>query len=403
MKAERRNKLETRQPPLEQPNHSFPSAIKSMSVETTKPTHYSFTKSLFQIFANEYILILSLIFGGCCSNVFALEILVSDAPKSGQLITLGQFIFVAIEGLFHHLQWPSATGYWWWPTFLPSLKPRTVPIQRWFLVVIVFYTVSALNNIALGFNISMPLHIIFRSGGLIVNMFMGWLLLSKKYSKGQVLAVILVTVGVIWATIASTKVESKSETDSSSAVALGITILSIAMVLSACLGLLQEVTYRKYGKAWREGLFYTHGLSLPIFLFFYKDIWTQLQIYNQSPLVSPLQLVEKIPFAGDIISASLANILTSIQIPKLWYYLIMDVLTQYVCISGVNRMTAVSSSLTLNLVLNLRKFTSLVISIVYFKNPFDIGAFFGSVLVFIGTVMYTQSASWPPAPTKKSQ
>lgn len=29
------------------------------------------------------------------------------------------------------------------------------------------------------------------------------------------------------------------------------------MVLSAGLGLLQEITYRKYGKAWREGLFYT--------------------------------------------------------------------------------------------------------------------------------------------------
>lgn len=100
---------------------------------------------------------------------------------SGQLITLGQFVFVAIEGLFHHVQWPSARGCWWWPTFLPSLKPRAVPIQRWFILVVVFYIVSALNNIALGFSISMPLHIIFRSGGLIVNMFMGWLLLSKRY------------------------------------------------------------------------------------------------------------------------------------------------------------------------------------------------------------------------------
>jgi UDP-xylose/UDP-N-acetylglucosamine transporter B4 len=93
-------------------------------------------------------------------------------------------VFVAIEGLFHHVQWPSAPGYWWWPTFLPSLKPRAVPIQRWFILVVVFYIVSALNNIALGFNISMPLHIIFRSGGLIVNMFMGWLLLSKRYVIG---------------------------------------------------------------------------------------------------------------------------------------------------------------------------------------------------------------------------
>lgn len=150
----------------------------------------------------------------------------------GQLITLGQFVFVAAEGLFHHVQWPSAPGCWWWPTFLPSLKPRAVPIQRWFILVVIFYIVSALNNIALGYNISMPLHIIFRSGGLIVNMFLGWLLLSKRYvtalprleivssvplftyeyfrySAGQVMAVVLVTVGVVWATIASTKSDSK--------------------------------------------------------------------------------------------------------------------------------------------------------------------------------------------------
>lgn len=29
------------------------------------------------------------------------------------------------------------------------------------------------------------------------------------------------------------------------------------MVLSAGMGLYQEVTYKKYGKQWREGLFYT--------------------------------------------------------------------------------------------------------------------------------------------------
>lgn len=42
---------------------------------------------------------------------------------------------------------------------------------------------------------------------------------------------------------------------------IGITLLVIAMVLSAGLGLLQEVTYRKYGKQWREGLFYTVRLE----------------------------------------------------------------------------------------------------------------------------------------------
>ncbi|KAM3588331.1 golgi uridine diphosphate-N-acetylglucosamine transporter [Umbelopsis sp. WA50703] len=364
-----------------------------MSAQNATDTRHSFVKSLLQLFANEYILILSLIFGGCCSNVFALEILVNDAPKSGQLITLGQFLFVAMEGLLYHVQWPSPAGTWW-PTFLPSLKPRAVPIQRWVILVVVFYLVSALNNIALGFNISMPLHIIFRSGGLIVNMIMGWLLLNKRYSMGQITAVVLVTIGVVWATIASTSVDNKKESASSgNNFALGIVILSVAMVLSACLGLLQEVTYRKYGKCWREGLFYTHCLSLPIFLFFYKDLLAQLDIYNRSPLVSPLQAFDHLPIAATTLSAFPFNIISTFKIPKLWYYLIMDVLTQYVCISGVNRMTAVSSSLTLNLVLNLRKFTSLVISIVYFNNPFAVGAAYGSVLVFIGTILYTQSPS----------
>jgi UDP-xylose/UDP-N-acetylglucosamine transporter B4 len=40
--------------------------------------------------------------------------------------------------------------------------------------------VSSLNNIALGYNISMPLHIIFRSGGLIANMIMGAIILKKR-------------------------------------------------------------------------------------------------------------------------------------------------------------------------------------------------------------------------------
>lgn len=39
---------------------------------------------------------------------------------------------------------------------------------------------------------------------------------------------------------------------------LGITLLMVAMVLSAAMGLFQEDTYKKYGKNnWREGLFYS--------------------------------------------------------------------------------------------------------------------------------------------------
>ncbi|MBM6384131.1 MAG: hypothetical protein JSY10_09060 [Paenibacillus sp.] len=54
-------------------------------------------------------------------------------------------------------------------------------------------------------------------------------------------------------------------------------------------------------------------------------------------------------------------------------------------------MTSVATSLTLNLVLNLRKFTSLIFSILYFSNDFGFGAKMGSALVFFGTLIYSRA------------
>jgi UDP-xylose/UDP-N-acetylglucosamine transporter B4 len=87
------------------------------------------------------------------------------------LITFAQFAFVALDGLRHHATWGK---------YGPKLKPSVVPLSNWILLVIIFFLVSSLNNIALGYNISMPLHIIFRSGGLIANMIMGALILKKR-------------------------------------------------------------------------------------------------------------------------------------------------------------------------------------------------------------------------------
>lgn len=69
-------------------------------------------------------------------------------------------------------------------------------------------------------------------------------------------------------------------------------------------------------------------------------------------------------------------------------------------------MTAAASSLTLNLVLNLRKFTSLIISIIYFDNEFGMGAKIGTGLVIAGTIVYSyagvkQGTNNSKAPAKR--
>ena len=73
----------------------------------------------------------------------------------------------------------------------------------------------------------------------------------------------------------------------------------------------------------------------------------------------------------------------------MWFYLILNTLTQYVCISSVFVLTTECTSLTVTLVTTLRKFVSLIISITYFGNKFTLWHWAGTALVFLGTFLFT--------------
>lgn len=65
-------------------------------------------------------------------------------------------------------------------------------------------------------------------------------------------------------------------------------------------------------------------------------------------------------------------------------------LSRYVCIRGVFILTTECPSLTVTLVVTLRKFLSLIFSILYFNNPFTFWHWIGTLLVFMGTLLYTE-------------
>ncbi|KAK9729381.1 golgi uridine diphosphate-N- acetylglucosamine transporter [Basidiobolus ranarum] len=337
----------------------------------------------FQISLTDWLTIAALIFGGCCSNVFTLEVLIGGAKKSGNLVTCAQFLFVSFDGLTQHLYFPKET-------YLPRLKERKVPVISWLIMVVLFFSLSVMNNLALGYHISVPLHIIFRSAGLMFNMILGWLILNKRYSMKQVVAVILVSIGVTAATLSSADTTQNASHDhmNYSDWIIGVTLLLIAIILSSLLGLYQEVVYKKYGNQWRESLFYTHFLSLPFFAFFYQDILEQLQLYFASEPMKLSQIFEGLPLYGIA-----QSILGDLACPKLVLFLIFNILTQYVCISGVHRLTGMATSLTLNLVLTLRKLVSLVISVWYFNNDLSFEAMVGCSMVFLGTVLYSMGSN----------
>lgn len=66
----------------------------------------------------------------------------------------------------------------------------------------------------------------------------------------------------------------------------------------------------------------------------------------------------------------------------------MNALTQYLCIRGVHYLSAKSSSLTVTIVLNIRKLLSLVLSIYLFGNDLALGVLVGGFLVFSGGALY---------------
>jgi solute carrier family 35 (UDP-xylose/UDP-N-acetylglucosamine transporter), member B4 len=169
---------------------------------------------------------------------------------------------------------------------------------------------------------------------------------------------------------------------------MGVVILFFAMTLSACMGLYTEEIYKTYGPQWRENLFYSHMLSLPLFLPFASGLVRQFKRLAESPPITiPVEIVEILP------SAAHANLVwpDNLYIPTQLAYLALNVLTQYACIRGVNLLAATSSALTVVIVLNVRKLVSLLLSIWLFGNQLSSGTLVGAVVVFSAGGIYSLS------------
>lgn len=240
-----------------------------------------------------------------------------------------------------------------------------------------FFVSNVCNNYAFNFHIPMPLHMIFRSGSLMANMVMGIIILKKSYDIWKYISVILITLGIIVCTVSSgSSLKNKSKEASTSSDpfsvlfwwGIGLTLLTVALFVSARMGIYQESMYKKYGKHPNEALFYTHVLTLPGFVLLYKSIAAHSVIAIESE----------------------PNFFLGIGIPVQALSLTGAMVTNYLCISSVYVLTTECPSLTVTLVITLRKFASLLFSIVFFKNPFTIYHWVGTAFVFVGTVIFTE-------------
>ena len=394
--------------------------LQNGTAASSNPTFaISTTTSILQIWAPTLVLI----FGGCCSNVYTLESLIHTSHSSGPLITAFQFLLVALATLPHHL----SISRGWRNLYL---RERAIPLRKWVIYTAYFLSVNILNNMAFKYRISIPLHIILRSAGPVTTMAVGRIWGGKRYSAQKVIAVFLLFGGVVLAAIADAQAKQAEpeyqavtdfQTASSrpmlvSAIASqgpGFALLASALLLSACMGLYTDDMYSAHGRSGAitsETLFYSHAMSLPFFASQAKPLLkefanvTAAAVASASPATSTsswfdpratnaTSQAELTSFVAPFIQQHASPLYetyfpVSIHIPRPVVLLFLNATTQLLCIVGVNRLSAQSTSLTVSIVLNIRKLASLLLSIWLFGNQLPLGVMVGAAIVFVGGGLY---------------
>ncbi len=186
---------------------------------------------------------------------------------------------------------------------------------------------------------------------------------------------------------------------------MGIGILTLALILSGLLGVVQDKTFASYAAhtkmgtkpkvanssastqtagppdVWQESMFYLHFLALPLFIFIRHDLTVQVRALLTSQARAST-------FSVPLTTAQLT-------LPAVLPALLANTLTQLLCTAGVNRLTTRVPALTVTLVLVVRKAVSLVLSVVLFDGS-DVTwsmLWSGAFLVFAGTVGYAVSGT----------
>ncbi len=244
-------------------------------------------------------------------------------------------------------------------------------------------------------------------------------LMFARYNTTQVLSVLLVMIGVIITTLSAQPSSKTTTTIDPYTYAKGIGILTLALIFSGFLGLLQDWTHPKHREptlkskpsqpiaravqqsdpgapaAWQESMFYLHFLALPMFLSLLPDLTAQMHELNMSSQRAEVEIPIATHFSVNLTRTSIlpvpelpihilpyqegasllsivrsqnedtnSPILLSLSIPHIYLPLIVNTITQLLCVAGVHRLTTRVSAVTVTLILVVRKAVSLIISVV---------------------------------------
>lgn len=167
---------------------------------------------------------------------------------------------------------------------------------------------------------------------------------------------------------------------------MGLLILLIAQLLSAYMGAYVEDIYIQHGNHWKANLFYSHLLSIPLFANFTPVLYKQfMRLHTSQPFEVPPSIAVTLP---PTVNKALAS--TSQHV----IYLTANAVTQLLCITGVNILSANTSAVTVTIVLNIRKLVSFLLSLWLFGNQMSGLMKVGAAMVFGAGALYGWETSY---------
>jgi len=314
--------------------------------------------------------------------IITMEYVLKADSTAGNLLSLTEFLFVLFQSLPDRLEKKA------W-TFRPLLMPWMTHAQHAAL----WGTMSVLTNFVFAFNITVPIHTLFRSCNIVASVLIGWLFFGSRYGLQQMACLGIITVGIFFGSIGDAKkfmaggncpdcgtaVPTSSDSSLDSGFMLwccGIAILVVVQLVQGTLGHMQATFYDR---------FQTRG----------KRSELAEEFMFTSHVISVFPMV----FMWESIAKSASVCLTS----GTAVFLLLNCFFQLICIKGVYRLSAHYSPLTVNITLSLRKFLSVVVSILWFGNAWTSLHSVATVLVFGGVFAYSQCKRPEEVSTKKEK
>lgn len=298
--------------------------------------------------------------GGVGANI-CFEQLNQLDPGCGAVITLLQYLVAVAERA------PNAKTY---------VQTPAIPFGFHVLFCFLLFSGSWLGNTCLAFDLPFPLFLVIKNSNMVFTLIVGTVALRKRYSMGQIMAVILVSAGVVIAVLEQQQQPlDASSSATSSRTLVGVLLCVGSTLCMACLSCSQEYAFGKYklanGKtATKEAMFFTHILGLPFFIS--GGLWQH------------------------VIALSMD---WQVAVPLI----VLNVASMVLCKTNIFRLIEISSSLTTTLAITASRFLGIIFSVCLQafssnKNSQQPGVQFwlGILAVVVGSIAYLMAGQQKP-------